>query len=204
MLKRSAPCLVALALLSGACGGKTAAEVNREESAAPLDLVVQTKGAVNIAFHQQVPSRFIVRHMKGKDLDASVQIMGAQMAAPTPYGSAKFAAGFAVVGYQGDGTYTIPAGSPIEEFKRAQQAGARPAATSSIKLDWWPTGQADGAPWDFIWRVKPCTVVVKDAGTHGSVVCPDVTDELRQKHFSMTMRWTAPPKATGGASSPAP
>lgn len=182
-----------LALMTQGCGNRGASitEINRNETV-PVDLSVVIKGDINIMYKQTVSSHFIVRRTKSKNSDAqAAQVVGTEPVAPVNADKAAFLAGVAVIPYFGDRTYTIPPGSPYDLVN--QQSGAkRVEAGSSVKVEWWPTGDLQGASETFLRRAKPCTVVIAGHGTRGTATCPDVTNEARNKHFSLTLQWVAP------------
>jgi hypothetical protein len=198
MLRTAGSLVLALLLLAPACGGSSAAfsEINRTETV-PVELTVTMKGAFDVTFHETVMSHFIARRTKAKDEGArNSQVVGTEPAEPIKYGNAAFLAGVGVFPYQGDGTYTIPVGSPLDAVKEAQRTGQQPKVASSIKVSWWPTGDVQTNPEDFLRRAKPCTVIVKEQATRGTVTCPDVTNEVQDKHFSLTLSWVAPTAPT--------
>lgn len=193
MLRGGRAVLAVLVLGAAACGSSDdVVEVNRNE-AVPVQLAVILKGDVSVSFAETVTSRFIVRRTKDKNEDLrKAQIVGVEPIDPIKFGNGAFLAGVGVVHFDGDGTYTIPEGSPMDAVTASKETGLQPEVTSSVKVDWWPTGQIEDAPETFLRRAKPCRVVVKNQGTQGTVTCPDVTNEKRDKHFAMTLSWTAP------------
>jgi hypothetical protein len=188
------PVVIVFLVAAAACGsdGETAVEIDRNETV-PVHLAITMKGDINVSFAETVSSYFIVRRTKGKsDAERQTQVIGVEPTSPIKYGAAAFLAGVGVTPYVGDGTYTIPTGSPIEELQKSQKTGTQPNVTSSIKVDWWPSGQVETDPEGFMRRAKPCRVVIKNNGSRGTLTCPDVTNEAQDKHFSLTLDWTAP------------
>jgi hypothetical protein len=193
VLRRRLLLVMPAMLLAASCGGDEA-EINRVEKV-PVELTVTMKGDINVTFSETVSSNFIVRRLKTKEKEAGSDVLGTEPAEPVKYGEAAFLAGVAVVPFEGDGTYTIPVGSTVDMISSAS-GGAAPELGSSIKVDWWPTGDATGDPETFMRRDKPCEVVVKGKGTRGTLTCPDVTNEARSKRFSLVLSWVAPSTPT--------
>lgn len=192
MLKPSAVVVLLLSLLVPAAGcgvgGTEAEEINRIEEV-PVELSMKFRGDLDLTLTERITSRFIVRRTNDKERQ-KFQVLGVEPAEPVRAGNARFLAGVAVVPYQGDGEYTIPVGSPFDAA--AAQEGQSSSVQSSIKVEWWPTGDLESEPERYMRRAKPCTVEVRENGTEGVLRCPDVTNEARDKHFSFELRWKAP------------
>jgi hypothetical protein len=206
MLRLAGALFLAPLLVAQACGGSDAAvaEIERTESV-PVDLSVTMKGDLDVTFRETVTSHFIVRRTNNKDEQAqNSQVVGTEPTAPIKYGNAAFLAGVGIMPYRGDGTYTIPVGSPLDAVQESQRTGQQAKLTSSIKVEWWPTGDVMTGAESFMRRAKPCKVVVKNLGTQGTVTCPDVTNETQDKHFSLTIRWVAPVKPSPTTSTSLP
>lgn len=185
---------VALTVMMGACGSDKEITVLDRNDELPVALDISLTGDLDVSFRDTVQSRFIVRRFKVKTEDErNSQVMGTEPIEPIKHGSGALVAGFALTPYEGDGTYTIPIGSPFDIVKQAQtgsRSGVR--VTSSIKVEWWPNGNFDTDPEVYMRRAKPCRVVVKDHGTRGTLNCPDVTNEQQDKHFTLALTWEAP------------
>jgi hypothetical protein len=207
MLKRSTSLLLLSLLIVPACGRSDASapEMDRNETV-PVRLEITMKGDVNLAFRKTVKSYFVARRIKNKETgEMASAIVGTQPVEPVKDGGSAFLAGVAIIPFAGNGKYTIPVGSPLETMEKAKAAGIQPESTSSIQIDWWPTGAIEtAAPETYNRRAKPCSVVIEKLGARGIVECPDVTDESRQKHFSFSFRWLAPIRAAPTTTSTAP
>jgi hypothetical protein len=185
--------LVVVPLVAGGCGvigGSGAVEIERMEQV-PVELSVKLRGDVNLTFDRKVLSSFAVRRTNERDV-RRFQVVGVGPVEPVRVGTAAVLPGVAVVPYQGDGEYTIEPGSLLDQAKAQQDGAQRPTVQSSIKIDYWPTGDVQSEPESYMRRVKACTVKVKKQGTEGVATCPDVTTEARDKHFSFEFRWRAP------------
>ncbi len=197
MLRGLAVALAACTLAASAsgCGDKAdAAEIDRNETV-PVELTVELKGDLNLSFKGKVESKFIVRRTKNKDENAQrSQVAGTESVNPIRHNGMAFIAGVAILPYTGDRTYAIPVGSPMDALKQAQQSPEAVQVSSSIKVEWFPTGDPAGDGEMFMRRAQPCEAVVKAEGTRGTVTCPDVTNEEQSKHFSLSLSWVAPPR----------
>lgn len=200
MLRCVAVFLAAVVAASGCSrGGEKVVTINRVEQV-PVELSVTVKGDVNVAYRDKVNSQFIVRRFDAKSADErNSQVVGTEPVEPIKLGTTAFLAGVSIVPYEGDGEYTIPVGSPLDAI-HLSSAGGRPEVGSSVKVDWWPGGDVDADPETFMRRVKPCKVVVKDHGTRGTVECPDVTNDMQDKHVSLSLTWVAPARAAATTS----
>ena len=188
--------VVTLTLALQGCGGpeKEAAveEINRVE-VVPVQLSITMKGGLDVVFADTVSSHFVVQRTTSKSADEqNGQVVGTEPVNPIRYGRSAFVAGVSILPYTGDGEYTISIGSPHDLVKQAQAGGSGVTAQSSIKVDWWGTGDVTIDPETFMRRAQPCTAVVTDKGTRGMLRCPDVTNEAQDKHFSLELSWIAP------------
>lgn len=193
MLKRVAVAwAVGCLALAGCRDDEKAVDVNRNDTV-PVRFDVSLRGGVTATVNQTVEARFILRRTTSRDADQRrAQVLGVEPTEPIRLGDAALLAGFAVLSFEGDGTYTIPVGSPYDVVNGSQNPNRQPEVTSSIKVEWWPTGSVD-APRDlFMRRAKPCKAEVQGDGLKGTVTCPDVTNEAQDKHFSLSLSWTAP------------
>lgn len=202
MLRRHIGAAVVTLLVLPACGdSKKSVEITRSEEV-PVELSVSMVGDVTMDFKETVKSRFILRRTASKAPGAhESQVVGTEPVDPVKYGKGLFIAGAAVIPFTGDGKYTIPAGSIFDAAYNPQQA-----VGSTIKVEWWPDGDLKKESEVYMRRARPCDVVVAGDGTRGTVTCPDVTNEKRDKHFRMVLRWVAPkapaPTTTTAATTP--
>jgi hypothetical protein len=82
--------------------------------------------------------------------------------------------------------YTIPPGVPRDALENPGSSGT-PQPKSSIRVEWWANAEEG---FEYVRRVKPCTVEVKDDGMEGRLQCPEVTHEAPGgKRFSLDFRW---------------
>lgn len=187
MLRRRAvlaAAAVPIALLGCGRSQVDAGETRTDEI--PVKLTIKLRGDRDVTVENHVAkSRFIlIRRTKAEEKE--LNIMGVEPVEPIKVGGIALVAGVAVHPFLGDGTYTIPPGSPHDP--PPQGDAALRASKSSVRVEWWPDGDTTGQNTEeFLRREKECKVKVEDDGTKGRVSCPSILGE--NVRFSLEMSW---------------
>lgn len=208
--------LVAGASLLGACARpRPEPKTFQRTETVPVTLSIELGGDLaGRAETQTVEAQVVTLDSNDPELERNL-IYGLEPVAPVRVGGATVVAGFAVLPYRGPGRYTIDAGS-IHDIAAAAQRSEEEAAKldrSSVKVLWQPDAAVQEV-YDYYRREEPCRVTVAKGGTTGELDCPRLTNEARDKRFSLKMRWrlpaptptttttssSVPPTTPGGAS----
>jgi hypothetical protein len=181
--------VVALLQLLAACaagGGEAAPEAIRRTEKIPVTVSIEVAGdLVGKIVDRTVSTQLAIVDSDDPQLQSS-RIFGIETIDPLPLESGVVTAGFGVVPYRGPGKYTIQPGS-IFDLAKPQESGT-PRERGSVKVLWRPDPSATSV-YDYYRREEPCRVEIKKKGSEGKLECPRLTDERRDKHFSLTMRW---------------
>ena len=197
MLRRHVSLLLVLALGASGCGASDSSDttdvgsVTRSEQI-PITLSIELKGSRVAKVENHVAKSQFILIRSADSTFKDQQILGVEPIDPIAVGNIAVRPGVAINPYEGDGKYTIKAGSPLDAVKEQQEAekqGKAVASKSSIQVEWWPTGSS-GSTEQYLRRAKDCTAEVDtDDGTKGRVYCPEVTADGTDIVFSLEMIW---------------
>ena len=183
---RAGSAFVALALavlVPGGCGDDTKPKTTERTEQIPMRVTVELDGDLQGKVEDKVVTTQLVVMQSTDPKQKNRQIYAIETVELMPVGSVAFTAGFGIRPYAGPGKYEIETGS-IHDPPEVRKG----KSTSSAKVLWKPDVNAEEV-YDYYRREEPCAVVIEEAGRGGEITCPRLTNEQRDKHFSLRMTW---------------
>lgn len=178
-------------LLAGCTGseasGKTAVPPPDEpisDTTTPMPYSFTLSGGRQAGFSGEVPLR--VMHV-GRGSGSPMKLLSIGPDDKLRSGDEHFRVVMDLVGYEADGDYVIPLGSPRQ---LAQMDNPDPTTTnfSSVLVQVWGADPAGNAHTVYDERVEPCAVAVKKNGRAGTVTCPRLRD-VNRSEIAVSMSW---------------
>lgn len=197
MLRIRKPLLIVLAVVLAAAmsackRGDTGTVGDLQDQTLPRKLTLRITGAHTFELNETRNLRVLIRKATGSNAQMSVASVSTSEFYPAPNGWLAQPEAAIVGLYDGDGTYTLPAGrgrvpttGPTVPDDPSAQGKLSVVQTTFDRFD------KPGSAQRYDYALEPCVVVLNDDGKTGSAKCPKLANHDGQT-ISMEMSWGEP------------